>query len=54
VCEISLDQRALDAGVLDAMLPTHARDRERRARETTSRVEWKQIWSIEPRPFDPV
>src|SRR5688572_4809741 len=53
VCEISLDQRALDAAVLARML-ADARDvAERAARENNVTVEWRNIWRIEPRPFDP-
>jgi N-carbamoyl-L-amino-acid hydrolase len=53
VCEISLDQRALDASVLAAM-HRDARDAsERCARENNVGVEWKHLWRIEPRPFDP-
>ncbi len=53
VCEISLDQRALDAHVLAQML-AHARDvSEHAARENNVSVEWRDLWRIEPRPFDP-
>jgi N-carbamoyl-L-amino-acid hydrolase len=53
VCEISLDQRALDAGVLATML-REARDAsERAARENNVTVEWRNLWAIDPRPFDP-
>jgi acetylornithine deacetylase/succinyl-diaminopimelate desuccinylase-like protein len=53
VCEISLDQRALDAGVLAAM-HRDARDGSARcARENNVAVEWTRLWQIEPRPFDP-
>ena len=53
VCEISLDQRALDAGVLARML-ADAHDASRRAaRENNVTVEWRGLWRIEPRPFDP-
>src|SRR5437660_5868667 len=53
VCEISLDQRALDPAVLAAML-REARDAaERTARENNVGGEWKRLWSIDPRPFDP-
>jgi N-carbamoyl-L-amino-acid hydrolase len=53
VCEISLDQRALDAAVLARML-ADARDvAGRAARENNVTVEWRNIWRIEPRPFDP-
>jgi N-carbamoyl-L-amino-acid hydrolase len=52
VCEIALDQRALDADVLAAML-AEARDvSERIARENNVVVAWRRIWKIEPRPFD--
>jgi allantoate deiminase len=54
VCEISLDQRALDPTVLAAML-VDARDAAAwAARENNVTVEWRTIWRIEPRPFDPV
>jgi allantoate deiminase len=52
-CEISLDQRALDAPVLAKMLDeakTAAADAARRNNVT---VEWKHLWKIDPRPFDP-
>ena len=53
VCEISLDQRALDPAVLERML-AEARDiSERAARENNGSVEWRNLWRIEPRPFDP-
>jgi allantoate deiminase len=52
VCEISLDQRALDPTVLAAML-REARDiSERVARENNVVVEWNPLWRIEPRLFD--
>src|SRR5947208_5217718 len=53
VCEISLDQRALDAGVLAAMLRDAREAADRAARENNVTVEWKRLWRIEPRPFDP-
>jgi N-carbamoyl-L-amino-acid hydrolase len=53
VCEISLDQRALDAEVLAAMLRDAREASERCARENQVRVEWKSVWRIEPRPFHP-
>ena len=53
VCEISLDQRALHADVLAAM-HRDARDAaERCARANNVAVEWRHLWRIEPRPFDP-
>ena len=53
VCEISLDQRALDAGVLAQMLAEARAASWRIAAENNVSVEWKRIWKIEPRPFDP-
>ena len=53
VCEISLDQRALDAGVLSDMHREAREASERSAKENHVGVEWKQLWRIEPRPFDP-
>jgi N-carbamoyl-L-amino-acid hydrolase len=53
VCEISLDQRALDARVLSAMLREAREAADRYAAENRVGVEWKQLWRIEPRPFDP-
>ena len=53
VCEISLDERALDAGVLAAMLRDAHDVSERAARENNVRVEWRDLWRIEPRPFSP-
>ena len=53
VCEISLDQRALDAGVLAAMLADAHDASERAARENNVTVEWRPLWRINPRPFDP-
>ncbi|HVJ26419.1 MAG TPA: Zn-dependent hydrolase [Vicinamibacterales bacterium] len=53
VCEISLDQRALDAGVLAKMLADAKAASEAAARVNNVTVEWRTIWRIEPRPFDP-
>jgi N-carbamoyl-L-amino-acid hydrolase len=53
VCEISLDQRALDPAVLAEMLREAQAASERVARENHVAVEWRNIWRIEPRPFDP-
>ena len=53
VCEISLDQRALDAAVLAKMLADAKAAAEAAARVNNVTVEWKTIWRIEPRPFDP-
>jgi N-carbamoyl-L-amino-acid hydrolase len=52
VCEMSLDQRALDPAVLASMHRDAQSASERAARENTVRVEWKHVWRIEPRPFD--
>jgi len=52
VCEISLDQRALDASVLAAMHRDAREASERCARENHVDVTWTRIWNIEPRPFD--
>ncbi|HYT67277.1 MAG TPA: Zn-dependent hydrolase [Vicinamibacterales bacterium] len=53
VCEISLDQRALDAGVLARMLADAKSASENAARDNNVTVEWRTLWRIEPRPFDP-
>jgi N-carbamoyl-L-amino-acid hydrolase len=51
-CEISIDQRALDASVLAAMLRDARDASERIARENRVTVEWMPLWRIEPRLFD--
>jgi allantoate deiminase len=51
-CEVSLDQRALDADVLAEMLVTAKADSERVAAEENCEVAWEQVWEIEPIPFD--
>jgi allantoate deiminase len=51
-CELSLDQRALDAGVLAEMLAAAKEASERIAAEEGCEVEWERIWQIEPIPFD--
>jgi N-carbamoyl-L-amino-acid hydrolase len=53
VCEISLDQRSLDGNVLAAMLADAREASERSGRENGVTVEWKPLWRINPRPFDP-
>ncbi len=53
VCDLSLDQRALDAGVLAQMLAEARQASERAARDNNVAVEWRRLWRIEPRPFDP-
>jgi N-carbamoyl-L-amino-acid hydrolase len=51
-CEVSLDQRALDADVLADMLATATADSERIAQEEGCEVAWERVWEIEPIPFD--
>jgi len=53
VCEISLDQRALDATVLAGMLADARAAAWTAASNNKVSVEWKRIWKIEPRPFAP-
>ncbi len=48
LCEMSLDQRALDADVLADMLATARRESERVAEEEGTGVEWEKLWEIEP------
>jgi len=53
VAEISIDQRALDPNVL-ASMHREAQDASRRfAAENGVSVEWRPLFRIEPRPFDP-
>jgi N-carbamoyl-L-amino-acid hydrolase len=52
VCEISLDQRALDAPVLAAIHRDARAASQRFARENDVGVDWKHLWRIDPRPFD--
>jgi beta-ureidopropionase / N-carbamoyl-L-amino-acid hydrolase len=52
-CEVTLDQRDLDAGIL-ARMYREAQDASRRfAREENCTVEWSRLWNIEPVPFHP-
>lgn len=53
VCEISLDQRSLDPNVLARMLAEAKAASERAARDNNVTVEWRTLWRIDPRPFDP-
>jgi hydantoinase/carbamoylase family amidase len=53
VCEISIDQRALDANVLAVMLREAQEASRRFAAENSVSVEWRPLFSIDPRPFDP-
>ena len=51
-CELSLDQRALDAGVLAEMLRRRRRRRSGSPPRRAASVEWERVWQIEPIPFD--
>jgi N-carbamoyl-L-amino-acid hydrolase len=52
-CEVTLDMRDLDSGVLAGMLAEARAASERFAKEEGCTVEWSKIWSIEPIPFHP-
>jgi N-carbamoyl-L-amino-acid hydrolase len=52
-CEMTLDQRDLDARVLVSMYHEARAASERFAREEKCAVEWSRIWNIEPVPFHP-
>jgi N-carbamoyl-L-amino-acid hydrolase len=52
-CEATLDQRDLDAGILQEMYSAAQAASERFAREEKCTVEWARIWNIEPVPFHP-
>ena len=51
-CEVSLDQRALEADVLADMLATARARSEEIAAEEGCTVAWERVWEIEPIPFD--
>jgi len=53
VAEISIDQRALDPDVLAAMYREAQEASRRFAAENGVSVEWRPLFRIEPRPFDP-
>ena len=52
VCEISLDQRALTPTCSRRCCATQRRRRRRRAKANNVTVEWRELWGINPRPFD--
>jgi acetylornithine deacetylase/succinyl-diaminopimelate desuccinylase-like protein len=52
-CETTLDQRDLDAEVLESLFKEAREASERFALEENCTVKWSRIWSIEPVPFDP-
>jgi hydantoinase/carbamoylase family amidase len=51
-CEMSLDQRALDADVLADMLRVAKENSEQVAGEEECEVEWERLWRIEPILFN--
>src|SRR5918912_2518344 len=51
-CEMSLDQRALDAAALADMLKAAKESSERAADEEGCEVEWERLWRIEPILFN--
>jgi N-carbamoyl-L-amino-acid hydrolase len=53
VCEISMDQRSIDARALAAMVADARAAAERSAAANHVAVEWRRLWQIEPRAFDP-
>jgi N-carbamoyl-L-amino-acid hydrolase len=52
-CEVTLDQRDLDAGILAEMYQEAQEASRRFAREEMCTVEWSRLWNIEPVPFHP-
>lgn len=53
-CEITLDQRHLNADHLAQMLAEAKAASERFAQEEKVAVEWRRIWNIHPIPFHPI
>jgi N-carbamoyl-L-amino-acid hydrolase len=51
-CELSLDQRSLNADVLAGMLERAKEASREIAAEEGCEVEWERIWQIEPIPFN--
>lgn len=52
-CEATLDQRDLNAAILEEMYREARESSERFAAEEACTVEWSKIWNIEPVPFHP-
>src|ERR1700678_3864060 len=52
-CEVTLDQRDLDAGVLAEMYREAQEASLRFAAEENCTVNWSRLWNIEPVPFHP-
>ena len=53
VCEISLDQRAIDPATLQQALAGARAAADRAAANNRVTVEWRRVWQIEPYRFDP-
>src|ERR1700730_9005661 len=53
-CEVTLDQRDLDAEVLAQMYREAQESSHRFATEEGCTVDWSRIWNIAPEPFHPV
>ena len=51
-CDLTLDQRASDAGVLADMLASAREAAARAAADEGCDVAWEHVWEIEPIPFD--
>jgi beta-ureidopropionase / N-carbamoyl-L-amino-acid hydrolase len=52
-CEVTLDQRDLNAGVLAGMYREAQEASQRFAAEENCTVNWSRLWNIEPVPFHP-
>lgn len=52
-CEVTLDQRDLDAGILASMYRAAQEKSRQFAEEEGCTVEWSRIWNIAPEPFHP-
>jgi len=52
-CEVTLDQRDLDASVLASMFKAAQEKSRQFAEEEGCTVEWSRIWNIAPEPFNP-
>jgi N-carbamoyl-L-amino-acid hydrolase len=52
-CEVTLDQRDLDAGILAQMYREAQQASDRFAAEENCTVNWSRLWNIEPVPFHP-
>jgi N-carbamoyl-L-amino-acid hydrolase len=52
-CEMTLDMRALEPSALRSLVTEARSAADRCAAANQVRVEWRQLWRIEPRAFDP-